>query len=125
MRLYIKKKIILFAFVASGVSWVAIYMGLLWATNSFFKNYPAPASDQSEAIGIVLNEIAPMGCLMSSIAITALSLVWKVKVSRDVVEAEFLRYLSRLDSPEALALQGEIMARKDEYLVGTETDLNR
>lgn len=59
------------------LSWPTVYLSLTYATYTFFKNYPAESSAQDEAIGIVLSEIAPWGCLALNVLVLFLCLIYQ------------------------------------------------
>lgn len=112
MKLHLRKQIIKFAIGASIGSSVAIYLALYVATNAFFRSYPAPQSEQSESIGIVLTEIAPWGCLASTSLIFALSLAYRPRIPQEIIRAEVVKYLNGMpgDMPEIEAIVSEIIS---------------
>jgi hypothetical protein len=79
----LKKRIIRFGLLVCVLSWPTIYLSLTYATYTFFKNYPAELSAQDEAIGIVLSEIAPWGCLALNVLVLALCLIYPGKLTRE------------------------------------------
>lgn len=116
MNKYVKRQILLFGFVAACLSFLATYIGLYVATMAFFRAYPASLADQSESIGIVLSEIAPYGCLSSSLVIGLLAMLWRVRVPGRFIQREIANYLSHQDSlSSSVDLLADLNSQKEDY----------